>query len=357
MVACLLVATACSRRTQEKASLPAAGSAAPPAVRVATASERLDVGIARVSGAIRSKNEATLSAKFTGQLVKLDVSVGDHVKRGQALGYLDSTNARIALENANAAERVASANFAGTKTEFERTKSLAQSGSVPGAQLDRSQTAFDLAGAQLEQARVAIHSAQQQITDATLIAPFDGVVTGKFKNTGDTVAMMPPTALLTLSDPGSLEVRFAVPEPLAAFAHAGDTVRGSVSPSGLPFEATVRVVGSVVDLATRTVEVIADLTNPKDGSVRSGALVNVDLGKAESLVGPFIPTAAIRIDGAQRYVLVVAGDKLVRRDVEGVPINAGIAQVKRGLVAGDRVVVDPGATDLRAGDTVAVLVD
>ncbi len=85
ILASLVSMIACSRRTQEKATLPPAASAARPSVRVVPAADRLGVGIARVSGAIRSKSEATLSARFTGQILKLDVRVGDRVKRGQAL--------------------------------------------------------------------------------------------------------------------------------------------------------------------------------------------------------------------------------------------------------------------------------
>lgn len=352
--ASLVLITACSRRTQEKASLPPAPSAARPSVRVVAAADRLDVGIARVSGAIRSNSEATLSAKFTGQIVKLDVRVGDRVKRGQPLVYLDSTNARISLETAKAAERVAVANLESSRTELDRMKALRQSDAVPGAQFDKATAAFSLASAQVDQSRAAMASAQQQIVDATLTAPFDGLVTGKFKNAGDTVAMMPPTAILTITDPDSLEVRFAVPEPLVMFAQKGSSIHGIASPSGLPFEANVRVVGSIVDTNTRTVEVIGDVTKPKDGSLRPGALVNVDLANAESLVGPFIPATAVRTEGTARYVLMVNGEKLEQRDVMAVAINAGTVQIKSGLKAGDKVVVE-AATELRAGDLVAVL--
>lgn len=352
--ASLMSISACSRRTQEKASLPPAPSTARPSVRVVLAAERLDVGIARVSGAVRSKSEATLSAKFTGQILKFDVRVGDRVKRGQPLVYLDGTNARLAVGNAKAAERVTAANFENARTELDRIKVLRERDVVTGAEFDKVTAAFSLASAQVDQARAAIASAQQQIVDATLTAPFDGVVTGKFKSTGDTVAMMPPTAILTITDPDSLEVRFAVPEPLVAFAQTGSAIQGIASPSGQPFEAKVRAVGSVVDTNTRTVEVIADVTKPKDGSLRSGALVNVDLVNAESLVGPFIPAAAVRTDGIVRYVLVVSGEKLERREVVAIPINAGTVQIKSGLKAGDNVVVD-ATTELRAGDLVTVL--
>ena len=354
IVASLVSMIACSRRTQEKATLPPAASAARPSVRVVPAADRLGVGIARVSGAIRSKSEATLSARVTGQILKLDVRVGDRVKRGQVLAHLDSTNARIAVTNAKAAERVASANLDSARTELERMKALRQSDAVPGAQFDKATATFSLASAQLEQSQAAIAAARQQIADATLTAPFDGVVTAKYKSAGDSVAMVPPTPILTVTDPDFLEVRFAVPEPLVMFVQLGSAIRGTASPSGQPFEANVRVVGSVVDTSTRTVEVIADVTKPKDGSLRSGALVNVDLANADSLVGPFVPATAVRTEGTNRYVLVVNGDKLEKRDVVVVPINAGTVQVKSGLKVLEKVVVD-AATELQAGDLVAVL--
>lgn len=345
----------CAKSDHEKASLPTIGTTAP-AVRVAKPTKQLDSGIARVSGAIRAKNEATLSPKFTSQIVKINAGVGDRVKRGQTLVQLDATNASIALQNAKAAERLAALNVASAKVEVDRNTALLKAGAIPGNMMDKVQTGYDVSAAQLDQARVAIRASQQQIADSTITAPFDGVVTAKFKNVGDTVAMMPPSPILTLTDPDNLELKLSVPEALIAYAKAGDQIHGVASPSALRFSAKLRVIGGTVELSTRTVEVLADIIEPLDGSLRPGALVSVDFGTSGALAGPFIPASAVRTEGAVHFVHVVRASKIERREVVVVPVNPGTLQVKSGIGFDDDIIVD-GGSGLHVGDLVAVVTE
>ncbi len=342
----------------DKAELPApAASAAAPSVRTVRPSDKLEAGASRVTGAVRSKNEATLSAKITAQIARLEVNVGDRVKQGQVLVQLDATNARIQLQNAQAAERLAAANLANAKLELGRTTALTESGALAPAQLDRARTTGELSEAQVDQARAAVRSAQQQINDATLVAPFNGVISAKLKSAGDTVASTPPTAILSLVDPDQLELRLTLPEALAAFAQPGEALRGTVSPSGAPFEAKVRVLGAVIDPATRTIEVLADVAAGGAAALKPGALVTVDFAQAESIKGPFLPAAAVRHEGDKAFVMVVgAGGQIERREVTAVPVNPGTVLVRGALGPGDQVALDPSGV-LRPGDRVSALAD
>jgi membrane fusion protein, multidrug efflux system len=338
----------------EKASLPPPSDVLP-TVRVIKSADRPEAGAAKVTGAVRSKNEATLSAKLTAQLKRVNVGVGDRVRAGQVLAELDAANAAIQLQNAAAGEHLAVTRIASTKLDLERATALTKSGSIASAELDRAQTAFDLAGAQLDQARAAVRAAQQQIRDATIVAPFDGVVSAKMKNTGDTVASMPPTPIVTVTDIDHLEVRLGVPEALVAFAQPGEALRGTVSPSGAPFEAAVRVAGSVVEQGTRTVEVLADLPSPPPAALRPGSLVTVDFTQA-AMVGAYLPTFAVQREAGKSFVLVLDGQAVQRREVIVTPIGPGTLHVTQGLAAGELVAIDE-SKGLRSGDKVAVMTD
>ncbi|HEU4405614.1 MAG TPA: efflux RND transporter periplasmic adaptor subunit [Polyangiaceae bacterium] len=356
--AALLAAPAgCGHGGGDKAELPAPPQAAAPSVRTVKPSDRLEAGAARVTGVVRSKSEATLSSKITAQIARLDVNVGDRVRAGQVLVQLDATNARIQLQNAQAAERLAAANLANARLELGRTTALSESGAVAPAQLDRAKTTGELSEAQLDQARAAVRAAQQQIADATLAAPFAGVVSAKHKNAGDTVASMPPTAIVSVVDPDRLEVRLTLPEALAPFAQPGETLRGAVSPSGAPFEAKVRALGAVIDPATRTIEVLADVPAGGDAAIKPGALVTVDFAQADSIKGPFLPAAAVRREGDKSFVMVVGADgRVERREVTAVPVNPGTVLVRGPVGPADRVALDPSGA-LRPGDRVSALAD
>jgi len=340
---------ACSGRG-DKASLPAA-TAGQRAVRVARPATRIETGLARATGAIRAREEATLSAKATGQIRRVRVNVGDKVRRGARLVEMDDANLRIGLENAQAALRVAAAAQAAADRDAARGKVLFDQASIPEAQWEKLQTARDLATAQHDQAKAALRAAEQALADATLVAPFDGTVTAKYRNAGDTVTLMPVTPILTLTDTDHLEARLSVPESIERFVGTGATVTGLTTPGGARFEAKVRVRNAVVDPSTRTVEVLADVA--PDPALRPGTLITVDFGASGGGEGLFVPTTALRTEGQATFVLVVAGGKVEKRAVEVSPVHPGAVAVKRGLDAQADVIQDPGT--LAPGDPVVPL--
>ena len=336
----------------EKAKLPEAGPAGR-AVRVGKPAVRIETGLARATGTVRAKEEAVLSAKGSGQIHRVLVQVGDRVKAGQPLVEMDPVNARIQLENAQAAERLAAANLAAADREVARSKVLFEAQSLPEAGYDRVKTARDVAAAQLDQAKAALSGARQMVTDTVIVAPFAGVVTAKFHNAGDTVTLMPVTPIVTVTDVDHLEARLAVPESIESFVRAGQAVEGVLTPSGQRFQAKVRVKGSVVDPQTRTIEVLADVGRTDGPAIRPGSLVNVDFGGFGEKDGLYLPAGAVRTDANGAHVLLVAGGKAELRPVQVAPLNPGTVLVKDGLAPDAQVILDPGT--LRPGDPVVAV--
>lgn len=344
-------ATACSARA-EKATLPPPGPA-PRAVRVVRPSAQVETGLARATGTVRAREDAVLSAKATGQLTRIRVSVGDRVRTGDVLAELDGTNARIALENAQALERLAAARLAEAERDAARAKVLLDAEGMAQAAFDQAQTGREIAAAQLDQARAAVRSAEQQVRDASIVAPFGGVITAKLRNVGDTVTLMPISPVVALTDVDHLEVRLSVPEVLEPGIRPGQAIEGTTTPGGRRFQAKVRVKSAVVDPATRTVEVLADVSAA--AGLRPGTLVTVDFGRFGDGSGLFLPATAVKTDGRASWVLVAAAGKAERREIVAEPVHPGIVAVKQGLAADAEVIVDPGA--LSPGDAIASLAD
>jgi RND family efflux transporter MFP subunit len=320
---------------------------------VAKPSTRIETGLARATGTIRAREDAVLSARATGQIRRIRVGVGDRVKAGAVLAEMDPVNAQIGVENARAMERLAAARLAEADRESARAKVLLDAETMPRSSFDLAQTGREVAVAQLDQARAAVRSAEQALRDTTIVAPFAGVVTAKFHNPGDTVTLMPVTPILTVTDVDHLELRLGVPEALEPAIDAGQIVEGETTPGGRALRAKVRVKGAVVDPATRTIEVLADVVSGE--GLRPGTLVNADFGRFGDGGGLFVPATAVRTDGKASWVLVVAGGKAERRDVVVRPVHPGTAVVKQGLAADADVIVDPGA--LEPGAAVFALVD
>jgi membrane fusion protein, multidrug efflux system len=339
----------CSARA-EKASLPPSGDAAR-SVRTVRPAERVETGLARATGIVRAREEAVLSARATGQIERIHVSVGDRVKAGAVLAVLDATSARIALDGARAMERLAAARLADAEREASRARTLLDGGGLPQAAFDQVQTGREIAAAQLDQARAGVRAAEQHVADSRITAPFAGVVTAKFRNAGDTVTLMPISPIVALTDVDRLELRLTVPEALDPAIEPGQVVEGTTTPGGRRFQAKVRVKSAVVDPATRTIEVLADL--PPGSGIRPGTLVTADFGRFGEGGGTFLPATAVRTDGKTSWVFVVADGKAQQREVVVVPVHPGTFAVRQGLALDADVVLDPGT--LAPGDRVVPL--
>jgi RND family efflux transporter MFP subunit len=348
--AVLAAALAACSGGAEKAALPPQGVTAR-AVRTIRPAATVETGLARATGTIRAREDAVLSAKSTGQIKRIRVEVGDRVRAGAALVEMDSTSARIALENARAAERLAAARLAEAERDVARSKVLLEGGGMAQATFEQVQTGLDVAAAQLDQARAALRGAQQQVADATITAPFAGVITQRFRNAGDTVTLMPVSPIVALTDVDHLEVRLSVPEALDPAISPGQLIEGTTTPGGQRFQAKVRVKSAVVDPVTRTVEVLADVV--KAEGIRPGTLATADFGRFGEGGGLFLPATAVKTDGKQSWVFVVADGKVERRDVVAAPVHPGTVAVKDGLAPDAQVVVEPGA--LAPGDAVVSL--
>jgi RND family efflux transporter MFP subunit len=352
------VAAGCDSARAEAVALPARTTGAARAavgVRALAPQTRLGPDVLQASGVVRSRREATMSAPATGRIVNIFVDVGDRVKSGQPLAQIDAAMATLAVEQAVAAERVAEVALEAARIDLDRATKLHEAGTLPDASFEHADNAHRQAVASLERARAAARAQRQDLGDHTVRAPFAGVVTARAHEVGDTVTMMPPTPIVTITDVDHLELRAAVPEGIAASVHEGQTLLAKTSPDGAPLESKIRVVGSVVDASTRTVEVIADVTAAPRGMPRPGTLVGVEIG-AESVPGPFLPASAVfQGDDGKPFVWIVDGDVAHRRTVEVQPVAPGTVRVTKGL-ASELVIVEGGSA-LREDATVHVASD
>jgi RND family efflux transporter MFP subunit len=350
-------AAGCSRAGATTATLPEHDAAEPTvAVRVSKPVQRLDPETARATGELRSKLQATVSAKVSGTILKVRVQPGHRVRKGDPLVELDPTTLSIQLDQARAAHKMALAARANARAELGRTRQLFEGGSAPQAILDRVQASAEQAEASVEQADAQVRLLEQNLRDHVLRAPFDGVVTARLRNVGDFLAMMPPTPVATIVATDAIEVRLSVPEGLVDSVRPGVVLHGRAIPGGAPFDARVTSVSAVVDPSTRAVEVLGDVRGQPGagGALRPGGLAEVDVGGGAGGQGPFLPSQAVAREGEKRFVWVIeSGGTARRREVEAEPVTAQWTRVRAGVSAADAVVFE-GAAGLTEGARVAV---
>ncbi|MCC6902896.1 MAG: efflux RND transporter periplasmic adaptor subunit [Polyangiaceae bacterium] len=317
-------------------------------------------------GTVESQREAAVGFDLVGRLSAVLVDEGDRVSLGQELARLETSQAeadlrlaktgisaaRASLERLAADEKRARALMSAAERDSQRTSALSATGVVSAQQKDDAADRLRVARADLDRVLaqraeatrgidVAASGAKQKqvaMVRATLLAPFDGLVTRRLREPGDTVTV--GSTVLRIVDPTQTYVRAAMDESVLHELSADQ--RGWLWFPG----ASEAVPGKVTRIAweadRQTHEVFAELTPDKlDRRVAIGqrADARVELARKEDVLR--VPTAAIGRDGSGPYVLVDRGGRVAlvrpRFGISG----RDHAEVLEGLAEGDTLLSAP----------------
>jgi RND family efflux transporter MFP subunit len=355
-----------------------------PVVEVAVVQKPTGAGgreaLLNASGYVTPRRRATIAAKITGRVTGVFFDEGTHVREGQLLDTLDDSDAKRALDSANADRNSAQAAIAdlqvqlrNARIELRRAEQLQTAGVQTQEQLDNARTSadslvakIDLAKAQVAGSQARIQEAQQAVDNCTIRAPFDGIVVSKDAQIGEMVSPVSAgggftrTGIATIVDMNSNEIEVDVSESYIARVQNGQAVTAvldaypdweipsrvrTVIPTADRQKATVKVRVSFIKLDPRIlpdmgvkVTFLGAETPKKTGAEAPAALV------AQS---------ALRDDNGKKIVFLVKEDHLERRAVTLGANRGADTEVMAGLTAGDTVVVK-GPPDLRDGQVVEV---
>ncbi len=257
----------------------------------------------RLTAEFRPYQEVELHAKVSGFVRDIYVDVGDHVKAGQVLAVLEIPELDEDLKKAEAAVLTAQQQVQSAQAAFEETDqinnrlhaaSAESSGLIAQQDLDTAADKDRVAAADLQGAKQKVEEAQadedrmRTMADyAKIIAPFDGVVTRRYADTGSliqagTASNTQSMPLVRLAELKRLRLDFPVPESSVSDVHIGDPVEINVVSLGQTFSAKVSRFAQSVDDATRTMLTEVDVENP-DFSFHAGYVCDgpTDPGRQE----------------------------------------------------------------------------
>ena len=349
-LASLATLSACSR--------PEPVAAPVRAVRTITVAPQTAGGVHEYAGEVRARTESRLGFRVGGKIVRRDADLGDSVKAGQLLAQLDPQDLKLGQEAAKAALSAAQVNLDQAAADFKRFKELRDQGFISSAELERRETAFKAAQAQLEQARAQSSVQGNQAAYASLLADAKGVITAVEAEPGMVVAAGSP--VLRLAHDGPRDVVFAVPEDKVSLIKQLASVPGRFkvrlwgSP-GEPLPASIREVSAAADPVTRTFLVKADVGRAE---VKLGqtATVLVELPKTDGVTK--LPLSALKEDQGRTVVWLVDRQSMTVRaqPVQVAGADGNDAVITSGLQSG-QVVVTAGVHVLNPGQPVKFYVD
>lgn len=313
---------------------------APPPVEVSTVTAQAEAlpQTLNATGSLQAVREVLLASEAPGRVDAISFDAGQNVGQGSVLVRLFDGQ-----ERADRAAAVSRLKFA--QIQYDRSKTLAQTGAEPEQLLQQRE-------AELSQARAAIQQIDARITQKTVRAPFSGQIGLRRVNLGQYLNPGDPVATLTALD--RLYVNFSVPQQLLTKLRVGGTV--TVRSDAMPdreFSARINAVEPVVGNDTRNISVQAVMPNA-GGVLRSGLYVTVDVAQSPRDGAILVPATAIQTSASGESVFLVKGGKAAL-----VPVTVGSEYGERTLVesgirAGD-VVVTTGQLRLQPGAAVKVV--
>lgn len=326
----------------------AAGCGGGPEVRKSGRTHAVEVEVAvsrpmtrslELTGTVEAARVARIASPAQGPVVDCTVREGDMVEKGRVL---------IAIGRREAAEHRAEAarkKLARDEEDLKEIEKLVESGAMPEDSLDEARL-------RAAESRAQLSNALADIGDYRLTAPWDGKVSRVFVREGYFVS--PREDLVEMYDPGSLVVRFAVPERDAVNVEAGTIIEVSLDAySGRTFTATIARLYPDLDRRTRTRMAEAVLEEEIEMVPGMFARLTVPVETVGEAV--VVPAGAIAVTTrGKTTVFTVKGGKAFRRDVETGIEQGSEVQITSGVAAGDSVVV-AGNQTLRDAMKVRVL--
>lgn len=335
MLGAVMCATACSGTDGKNDD----GTTATLNVLVATP-QSLDNGVTRkYAGRVKEGRSISLGFKTAGQLERIYVKEGDHVREGQLIAELDTADYALAVRQLQIQYDQAAA-------QYERQKYLYEQGNT-------SENDFGMQTAQFRQLGVQLQLNRNKLDYTRLYSPVSGIVTALNHEKAEMVDAGTP--LIELMDAGGMEV--VVDLPLADYTNRNRFATfEAVSPrGGEPVPLTLLSVTPKAD-SNQLFKMKLGVPASARNLFTSGMNVDVTVTETDSAAeGVTVPLRSVFRKGDDACVWVVMPDSTVEARVVGMGQPEGDRVVITAGLDGDETIVSAGVNALRSGCKVKVI--
>lgn len=204
-----------------------------------------------LTGTVTSPKLARLSSQVSGQVKRINVDIGDRVKKGDMLLHLDSELEELTLKAAQAATQQARAALDDAKRRFESAQRLRTQNSISIDEIENRESEVKIDEAALKRLMAEEKKQKAIVGRHSLRSPFAGVISEKMTEAGEWIE--PGKPVLTLVAIDELRVDFQVPQEF--YSSIDNKSRISVSLNALPgkkFDGSIDAIVPVSDPSART---------------------------------------------------------------------------------------------------------
>lgn len=289
-------------------------------------------------GRLRANNSVVIKSEMPGgqgRIKKIGFDQGTLVEKGDTLIEFEDTDLQARLSRAKAERQV-------KELDFNRVEQLLK-------QKIESQKKYDEAKGALGMAQAQVEEAEANLLKAKIVAPFTG--TAGIIEFSEGATVQNNQDLLKIVDELAMKVEFKVPERHVHDVGVGQVIELRVDAfKEQLFKGTVEAVDSAIDTDTHSLSVRGSIPN-KEGQLRQGLFVNLDVITGENGDVLQIEETAIHVKNDQEFVYTVEKGKAVARGVLTGHRENGKIEIRSGLQRGALVIT---AGNVQAGMRVKI---
>ncbi|QOY86979.1 efflux RND transporter periplasmic adaptor subunit [Paludibaculum fermentans] len=362
----ILLAAGCGRKDPQAAKATTAPD--PISIKTAPAVAQTVERAIMATGSLQPDETTTVSSEVPGRITKLNYDFGQMVKKGQILAELDTQELALQVERARGSlaqamarvgidptkeeipdttpqTRQAKAQMEDAKSKYENAAKLVKTGDISTERFTELEKAYRARWAALEATqdelrtqlaairslRADVKLAEKRLRDATVVAPFDGIVQMKHVSPGQYIKEN--VAIYTVVKATPLRLRAEIPESAVSEIHVGTTLEFTTEAvPNATFKAVVRELNPALDNRSRTLTAEARLLNG-DARLKPGSFVQVRLVTNKAYPVIAVPKDAVyTVAGLNKFFSIENG-KAVEHKIPQILGSNGMVEMPEGTIA------------------------
>lgn len=287
-------------------------------------------------GSLEGLIDPTVASEISAKVIKVYVSVGDKVKKGQLIADLDANDYNMQRREALTEVGRIEAQLKNQIKTIERNQALVDKNFISQNAADNDLAQLSVLKEQLAGAKARIKTIDYGSSKARIYSPSDGIIEKKVVDSGEFVR--PGDPIVQIIGNQKLRAHIPVPEYIAEKLKPGLTIKLTTPTASNTVVTTVKEIKPLVIADNRAIDIIADIINQHGWQAGASINAQIILNKKDAVL--VVPEQSVVLRPAGEVVYVIQNNVAHQTIVQTGERKVGLVEIISGLEAGVDVAVD-----------------